>query len=359
MQAASTGTITTENQSEIRLADGRTLGSLNSIWADRLEAGSSFLLGGHTFEVKKRGPGELEVEPKGGTPAFTRWMGGTSYMNPALAERIWRLRRRLKEALLASREAAEGMLTHEYRLEPALATLLIDQTEAQEAVSEIPTDELLIESWASDDGETVFHAFHLPFTAAMAEGLLRVLAKRLGLGPNPGVIVGRLGGILATSASTELSPDALRELLTPAGFERDLDRALAESHITEIRFSEVAKTGLMLLRQPQGRRPKVGGAFWASERLLRWLRFAAPEFPLLLQTQREVRSEIYHADRILAWLKRLPSLPIRMRWLGGASPFAREWFFNPFQEPLKLTEPVLDNALVGIHLERQPAHAAG
>lgn len=353
------GTITTEHQADIRLADGRSLGSLNSIWADRLEPGDRFLLGGHSLEVKRRGPGELVVEPKGGTPAFSRWMGGTSYMSPTLAERIWRLRRRLKEALLAGRDAAGALLVGELRTEPALAELLIDQAEAQETVSEIPADGLLVESWSSDDGETVFHAFHVPFTAAMAEGLLRVLAKRMGLGPNPGVIIGRLGGIMAASAALEVSPDGLRELLHPEGFERDLDRAMAESHITEIRFGEVAKTGLMLLRQPNGRLPRVGGAHWAGERLLRWLRFAAPRFPLLLQTQREVRQEIHHADRVLAWLRQLPLQPIRQRWLNQASPFAREWFFNPFQAPLQLTEPVLGDALLRIHLERQAAHAAG
>lgn len=350
-----TGTITTEAQTEILLGDGRVLGSLNTHWADRLEPGSRFLLGGHSFQVRRKVAGALEVEARGGTPAFSRWLGGTSYLSPELADRIWHLRVRLKLALQEG--DARRLLVEEYRLEEPLAELLLEQAQMQETVSEIPAADLLVESWPSDDSETAFHAFHLPFTPAMGEALGKILAARLNCGPNPGIITGRLGFILAAGAEVPLDPDRLRRLLTVADLDRALDRAFADSIILRLKFGEVVKTGLMLLRQPFGRGHKVGGLNWAGDRLLHWLRFAQPDFPLLLQAQRELREEVYHAERIRAWLADLPRRGIRQRWLREASPFAREWFFNPFQPPLHLAEPSLDAALHRIHREQRTEHA--
>ena len=353
-----TGTITTENLAEVRLVGGRVVGALNTHWADRLQPGDRFQLGGTTLQVVRRMRGDLEVDAKGGTPVFARWMGGFAAMPPILAERIWRLRLRLHETYLESGEHAISMLHREYGVPGPLATLLLEQLELQDTLSEVPADGLLVESWPEAGGETAGHAFHLPFTPTMAEGLAQVVALRLGQDAKTAIIAGRLGFILALPATVELTPKRLRTLLRYEGFEKDLNRAMARSLLFALRFSEVAKTGMMILRHPVGRRRAVGGQNWTGDRLLHWLRFAQPDFPLLLQTQRELQSEVYHSERIAGFLAKLTDKPIRQRWLREPSPFAAEWFMSPFQSPTNLGEPRLDSALLRIHQERQAAHAA-
>src|SRR5438067_918357 len=71
-------------------------------------------------------------------------------------------------------------------------------------------------------------------------------------------LVADLGFALRTRGGADGMPDLLRSLLTPGQFDADLDAALAGSEPLRQRFGRVALTGLMLLRNPLGRRRRVG-----------------------------------------------------------------------------------------------------
>src|SRR5205807_976809 len=105
----------------------------------------------------------------------------------------------------------------------------------------------------------------------------------------------------------------------------DLDQALAHSVTLRERFQRVALTGLMLLRNPLGRRRRVGGPDWAERRLFEQVRTAAPDFVLLRQAVREVREESCDGEVARAYLAELPRLVLRCRRLPRPSPFVEAW----------------------------------
>src|SRR4051812_1281475 len=89
------------------------------------------------------------------------------------------------------------------------------------------------------------------------------------------------------------------------------------------RFRHVASTALMVLRNPEGGRRRVGGLQWVSTRLYPLVKAASPDHPLLRETRREVLDDLLDTPSALAWLEGRPA--IRFRSLAAPSPFAAAW----------------------------------
>jgi Lhr-like helicase len=77
----------------------------------------------------------------------------------------------------------------------------------------------------------------------------------------------------------------------------------------------------MVLRNPLGRKRKVGGKDWTERRLFEQIRVHAPDFILLKQADREASLALCDLAEALAFVERLTSVPIRLRQLAQASPF--------------------------------------
>ena len=72
-------------------------------------------------------------------------------------------------------------------------------------------------------------------------------------------LVADLGFALILENDRDLTAEDLLHALDSADFETDLTGALADSVSLRERFRRVAATGFMVLRNPLGRRRKVGG----------------------------------------------------------------------------------------------------
>ena len=81
----------------------------------------------------------------------------------------------------------------------------------------------------------------------------------------------------------------------------------------------------MVLRQPEGRKRRVGGADWSERRLFESVRQRDGDFVLLRQAVRELRQELCDMPVALEYARRLPALTIRCRRLSRPSPFALAW----------------------------------
>jgi len=350
------GTIQDEQQRFVRQADSQQLlGVVPDQFADRLLVGDRFLLSGRVYELLLQEPFNLVVQEAAGLPTFTRWRGGMWNMPVALAERLWRLRVRIDEALVEGETDAAAMLQADYRVSDEIAETLISTTRRQHQISEVPDQGLLVEAVAPPDTECCSYAFHLPLPPAAAEGIARVLSWRLRQAYTFPIEPGALGFLITLPAEVELTPDFLRTLLHPKEFLSDLGRATATSPILARRFMEAAQTGLMLLRTPlRGKQRKVGGSGWGGEKLLHWLRFADHSFPLLKQAQRETCEGHYQSDAALAWLERLQQQDIRLRWMPVPSPYASEWL--PGSLAAESTASDLDELLLSLH-QPEASHA--
>lgn len=319
------------------------LGSLDELFADRLQPGDRFLLGGRALEFRRRERSALLVRDAGGQPAPPRW--GNSYWRlPAeLVRRLYLFRAEAAEILRDGDDALARWLRSQYRLEGPAIDELARYILVQETVSEVPDDRvLLVEAVRHDTG--IEYGLHTPLTRAANEALARVVGLRLtrhGRGCASESLAVDLGVLLFVRGSSPLTADDWRQLLAIEDWHADFQDALHDSWLLRERFANVAMTGLMLLRHPQGGRRKVGGRDWAERRLFEQVRAADPDFVLLRQAERETVREACDGAAAHVYLGELTDKMVRLRWLSEPSPFAASWLtmMHPMQQR------VLSNAI--------------
>ena len=300
-------------------------------FAERLQPGDRFLLDGRCLEVRRLAGNEVHVEEVAGWPAVPRWGGDGWPLSPELARRLFLLRVQAAEALRDGPRTLASLLRREYRLTGRAVEILADYFQEQEAVSEIPDAAVcLIEVVASANSETFY--VHTPLNRTGNDALARVAVRRLArdLGRSALSIVADLGFSLVPRGGPLAPPDTdvpalFRRLLDVGNFDADLDGALADGELVRGRFQRVAVTGLMLLRNPVGRKRRVGGPNWGERRLFEQVRARDPDFVLLRQALHEVRSTGCDGTAALDYARRLPAFAVHCRWLVRPSPFARAW----------------------------------
>lgn len=327
--------ITAENGQEKTVV----LGSLDELFADRLQPGDRFLLGGRAVEYRRRERSALLVCDAGGRPAPPRWTSGYLPLPAELVRRLYQFRAEAAEILRDGDAALARWLRWQYCLEEPAIDALTRYILAQETVSEVPDERvLLIEGVRHEAG--VEYALHTPLPRAAHEALARVVALRLtrhGRGQAGDSLAVDLGALLFVRGAAPLTADDWRRLLTIDDWQADFDEALHDSWLLRERFAGVAMTGLMLLRHPRGGRRKVGGRDWAERRLFDQVRFADPDFVLLRQAERETAREACDGAAAHAFLTELAGKMIRVRWLPEPSPFAASW--------LSMTHPMQQRTL--------------
>jgi len=199
----------------------------------------------------------------------------------------------------------------------------------------------------------VEYYLHTPLNRLASDVLARVLVHRLAQDRGRAVIpiVADLGlALLVRGAPLAEGPelaDLFRQLLDVRDFDTDLNASLAASDLLRQRFQRVALTGLMLLRNPLGRKRRVGGPDWAQRRLFEQVHAHDPDFVLLRQAAREVRSDCCDVRTAREYVERLPGRAIRCRWLARVSPFATNWTQAEVGEPEGQESPA--EALLRLH----------
>jgi ATP-dependent Lhr-like helicase len=305
----------------------RPIGEVDRPFAEVLQPGDRFLLDGRCLEVRRLEFGSLLVDEVPGRPAVPRWPGDGWPLSSELAGRLFSLRVQAAEALRDGLDALADLLRQEYGLGVEAAGALAEYFERQESLSEIPDGQgVLIE--AIGDHAAVELYVHTPLNRPANDALARVAVHRLSRdhGRPADSVVADLGfALLVRGAVTTPVPDLLRTLLTAESFAADLEAALADSPTLRERFGQVAVTGLMLLRNPERGRRKVGGPNWGERQLFDQVRERDADFVLLRQAMRELHAECCDAEAALRFVETLPRRTFKCRRLSRPSPFAENW----------------------------------
>jgi ATP-dependent Lhr-like helicase len=271
------------------------VGQVDEGFADRLQPGDRFLLDGRCLELRRCDGRSLVVDEVAGNPLVPRWPGSGWPLSAELARRVYLLRTQAAEALREGTDALGQLLEQEYGLVGTAAEILARLFQRQECLSEIPeAGGWLVEEVPGGGGADYY--LHTPLNRSANDALARVAVRRLNRETGRPVrsIAADLGFVLS-SPTLVLTPDRLRRLLTSEHFVADLDAAVADSAALRERFHAAALTGLMLLRNPLGRKRRVGGHDWPERRLFEQVSAADPGFVLLRQARREVLDELLDA----------------------------------------------------------------
>jgi ATP-dependent Lhr-like helicase len=334
------GTILTEDACAIRLRDPMEtdekqttpLGEVDQAYAERLQPGDRFVLDGRCVELKKRQASALLVEEVFGRPQAPRWLGAGMPMPNALARRIFLFRMEAGETLRDGDAALQHWLRTEYHLDDAARRALTRYLQEQETISEIPTlPGLLIEAVAMQSCHEYF--VHTPLPRSANDAVACLLLQRWRHGPWKGTlaIAADLGIYLLAPTVQSLTADDWRRALAVERMTDDLREHLQGSALLAQSFARVAQTGLMVLRNPLGRKRKVGGKDWSERRLFEQLRATTPDFVLLHQAGREVLQGSCDIAAAQEFITLLASGPIRVRFLREPSPFGRTLMGDGYQ----------------------------
>jgi Lhr-like helicase len=339
------GTITSEESVRV-VVHGTDLGTLEGSYADRLQPGDRFVLDGRSLAFQRREGFALQAKTAGGEPELPRWTSDRQSLSPELARDLSAFREHAATLLVEGPAALRSWLAEAYDLDPDAAGLLEDLFVAQEQASEVPPPgALLIEESPHPDGWS--YAFHAPLSRSACEALGRALAARLGrrFGRDLALAVADLGWSFRLSDDARLESHDVPALLALDHFEDDILEGLDRGDLLARRFRHVASTALMVLRNPDRGRTRVGGMHWVANRLYPLVNAACPDHPLLRETRREVLEDLLDARTARAWLAGRPE--VRFRRLAAPSPFTAAWIDPAGPEPLHFEPP--EEALRRLH----------
>jgi ATP-dependent Lhr-like helicase len=345
------GTITSEESVRV-LADGVEIGTLEGTYAERLQAGDRFVLDGHALEFVSLEAFVVHARATGGEPSLPRWSSDRQGLTAELARDLARFREEAGARLADGLHALRDWLFEVCELDPEAAGVLEELFEAQERCSMIPPPgALLVEESPHDEGGLAY-TFHAPLSRPACESLGRATTARLGrrFGRDLVLTVADLGWSIRLPEGATLHGNDIEPLLSPEGFIDDVWDGLDRGELPARRFRHVASTALMVLRNPEGGRRRVGGLLWVSHRLYPLVKAICPNHPLLLETRREVLEDLLDAPGALAWLAQRPV--IRFRSLTSLSPFAAAWIDPGGAEPVRFESPA--DALRRLHERLAP-----
>lgn len=339
------GTITSEESARV-LADGAEIGTLEGAYAERLQPGDRFVLDGRSLAFVRREGGLIHAKASGGEPDLPRWTSDRQGLSAELALDVARCRFEAARLAAEGPHALRSWLIESFRLGPEAVGVIEDLLAAQEQISEIPSGEdLLVEEAPHPEGFA--YAFHAPLGRPACEALGRAVASRLGrrFGRDLALTIADLGWSIRLPEGRRIEAQELPPLLRVEQFADDVLDGLDRGDLLAKRFRHVATTALMVLRNPEGGRLRVGGLAWVSTRLYPLVKAACPDHPLLRETRREVLEDHLDATTALAWLETRPR--VRFRALAAPSPFAAAWIDPGGPEPLQFEAP--EEALRRLH----------
>ncbi|HTG44622.1 MAG TPA: helicase, partial [Verrucomicrobiae bacterium] len=365
------GVIPNEGMVAVKLK-GRTLGSVEEIFLRQLQIGDVFIIAGRPVRLERSGMMECFVTRADQViPTVPRWNANKMPLTNKVAEEILAFRGELR-----ARIKNEGMESERHvdwiaeRLDSGRtnADIIARMYVAQAQVSDIPSAEyLLVEELLDQPEETTrelqdtavpvkkkksristfpprgqrHYFFHCLIGRAGNEALSRVLALRLSRlrGGNAIATPDDYGFVLTVRPEQVFTEQELPLLLTPEGFEADLDAALSRSDLLKYHFRNAAQTGMMVYRNFFGEQKSLRKVQWSAEVIFNVLQQYEPDHILL----REARRDAVHTyiDLDIAWrfLEQTRSKPIRLLSIKRVPPLSFALFATKIKEALMVEDP--------------------
>jgi ATP-dependent Lhr-like helicase len=159
--------------------DDTTVGTVNEDWAIESMAGDIFLLGSHSWRIKRVGQGEVRVEDaQGAPPTIPFWLGEAPGRTVELSQEVGRLRQDVVDGL-GNVEGLQELLAQECGLDGVGALQIIDYLRAaRDALGLVPTDKDVVFERFFDETGGMQLVVHAPFGARINRAWGLTLRKR-------------------------------------------------------------------------------------------------------------------------------------------------------------------------------------
>ncbi|MCK6096184.1 DEAD/DEAH box helicase [Micrococcus sp. EYE_162] len=310
---------------------GRRVGELDEEMVYESRVGDVILLGATSWRIVDITADRVLVLPAYGQPGKLPFWRGDAAGRPAeLGDAVGRFRREVD----ADPQSAPARL-EAAGLDPwARDNLLAYLKDQREATGTLPTEMTLVVERFTDelgDWRVVLHspfgmAVHAPWALAVGARL----AQRYGLETGSGAAMAADDGIVLRIPLMDTEPPGA-ELFEFTAEELDeiVTAEVGGSALFAARFRENAARALLLPRRNPGRRSPLWQQRQRAAQLLDVAR-KFPQFPVILETVREVLQDVYDLPALKDVAARLASRAIRMVEVTttAPSPFAQSILFG-------------------------------
>ncbi|HSE81550.1 MAG TPA: DEAD/DEAH box helicase, partial [Gaiellaceae bacterium] len=324
------GTIPDRGLFGVHLVDGGgRVGELDEEMVYEARAGQTFLLGASTWRIEEITRDRVLVSPAPGVPGLVPFWKGEGVGRPyELGEAIGRTGRELVGLV---DEHARQRLVSEHELdERAAENLLTFLREQEQATGVLPSDRaVVVERFRDEIGDwrlcilTPFGGrVHAPWALALASRI----RESLGLEVN---FIWSDDGVALHFPDSESLPRFDELLVGPDELEDLVVDELGGTALFGARFRENAARALLIPRRRPGQRTPLWQQRLKAQGLLQVAR-RYPDFPVVLETYREVLQDVFDLPALRGLLAALRQRRIDLVEVEtpSASPFASSLLFD-------------------------------
>jgi ATP-dependent helicase Lhr and Lhr-like helicase len=324
------GTIPDRGLFGVHLVDGGgRVGELDEEMVYEARAGQTFLLGASTWRIEEITRDRVLVSPAPGTPGLVPFWKGEGVGRPyELGDAIGRAGR---ELVGLDDERARRRLVTEHELdERAAENLLTFLREQEQATGALPSDRtVVVERFRDEIGDwrlcilTPFGArVHAPWALALAARL----RESLGLEVN---FIWSDDGVALHLPDADAPPPLGELLVGPDELDDLVVSEVGGTALFGARFRENAARALLIPRRRPGQRTPLWQQRLKAQGLLQVAR-RYPDFPVVLETYREVLQDVFDLPALRGLLEALLQRRIDLVEVEtpSASPFASSLLFD-------------------------------
>ncbi|WP_338072909.1 ATP-dependent helicase [Aeromicrobium phoceense] len=309
---------------------GRRVGELDEEMVYESRINDVIALGATSWRILEITSDRVIVVPAFGQPARLPFWRGDAMGRPyELGEAMGAFLRELSALSPAKQRARVEQVGLDANAVGNLSALVKDQ---YEATRQLPTDTtLVVERFRDEVGDWRLvllspygRAVHAPWALLVG----RRIEQRFGV---DGAVVASDDGIVVRVPDVTGEPPGadLFDLEDPEDLEPQITDLVGGSALFAARFRECAARALLLPRRNPGARAPL----WQQRRRAAMLLDVArkyPDFPILLETAREVLQDVYDLPALVTLARRIRSREVALVEVGtdAASPFAQRLLFG-------------------------------
>ena len=239
--------------------DDTFVGTVNEDWAVESMAGDIFLLGSHSWQIRRVEPGIVRVRDAGDTPPTVPfWLGEAPARTAELSEAVSSLRMRIDEFLAAGDpDGGRRWLEDACGLSDVAATMVVDYLAVARAVLGVmPSQENLVLERFFDDTGGMQLVLHSPYGGRINRALGMALRKKFCRTFNFELQAAATDDavILSLGLTQSFALEDVPRYLSSKTVRDTLEHAILDSPMFQARWRWNLNRSLMVLRYRNGRR---------------------------------------------------------------------------------------------------------
>ena len=323
--------------------DETFIGTVNEDWAIESMAGDVFLLGTHSWRIRRVESAVVRVsDAQGAPPTIPFWLGEAPARTRELSQEVSRLRADLVEALEDSPEAGQRLLGDECGLSVEAARQLVDYVRVElQSLGRVPTCEDIVAERFFDEAGGMQLVVHSPYGSRINRAFGLALRKRFCGSFNMELQAAATDDAVVLSlGSPQTFPlESLPRFLSSKTVGDVLPQAMLGSPLFAARWRWTANRSLAVLRSRSGKRVAFPLQRMQADDLLAAVfpdlaacqenvtyPIEIPDHPLVKQTMDDCLNEASDLPGLIELLAKIESGEVRFHVVDTVepSPFAHE-----------------------------------